>query len=131
MTKLSKEDEESLRRMREFEKRAEQVPENERVQTHNPRLDDDVAIGMNDKGDFFPVHDSSGREVSEAHLARREKARAKLDPEELKRLRANMSEAERDGLRQTIANLHANDHRTPEEDELLAEFEAYAEAVLP
>lgn len=129
MSKLSKEDLESLRRILEFEKRIEEIPENERVPVTNPRLTENVTVGMNAKGEWFPVHDASGRILTEEQALRRVRAREALAPDEIEHLRKTFTEEKMRALVETINQLWANENRSDEEDELLAQFEAYYEAL--
>lgn len=129
MSKLSKEDLEALRRLREFSERVENVPEEERVPVTNPRMTEDLAVGMDDKGESFPVHDASGQVLSDEQARRRIAARDRLDPAEIEQLKQWSTGEKMRGLVETIDGLRRKQNRTDAEDELLAEFEAYYEAL--
>jgi hypothetical protein len=123
--KPSKEDLEALERMREFEKRIDEVPEHERVPITNPRLTDNIAIGMDEKGELYPLHDAFGRVITQEQALRRARARDELDPDEVARLRKTMSEEEVRQLVEQIDYLWQKERRSDEDDELAAKFEAY------
>jgi hypothetical protein len=123
--KPSKEDLEAMERLRKFREDIEAVPEDERVPVTNPRLTENIAIGMDDKGELHPLHDAFGRVITQEQAQRRSRARNELDPEEVTRLRKTMTEDEVRQLVDQIDYLWQKENRTDEDDELAAKFEAY------
>jgi hypothetical protein len=127
MAKLTDEDLRALERLKEFERQIEAVPESERVPVTNPRMTDNIAIGLDEHGEYRPHRDFFGRPITEEQVLRRIAARDNIDPAEIADLRERYTDEDMRGLLETIERLHQQEPLSETDDKLLAEFEAYYE----
>jgi hypothetical protein len=129
MSKTSDKNDEALRVLRRFHEESEAILADEKVPVTNPRQLENVAPGLDADGELFPLHDSSGRVITQEQAMRRVKARDNLDAAEIEQLRAKFTEKDLTALMENIEWLRQKDPRSDDEDELLARSEAYYEAL--